>query len=73
LKREVRTTGLTAKGFAAIVGLDEDTVCGWGKKHRRGRGIQHEPIWAWHLVRAWTRYPELLREAVAEAHADVEQ
>lgn len=30
-----------------------------------------EPLWAWHLVRAWARYPGLLREEVAEAHEEV--
>lgn len=67
LKHAVKSTGLTAKGFAAIVGLDEDTVSGWARKHHRTRGIQPEPIWAWHLIRAWTRFPSLLREAVSEA------
>lgn len=67
LKHAIKRAGLTSKGFAAIVGLNEDTVSGWGRKHHATRGIQPEPIWAWHLIRAWTKDPSLLREAVAEA------
>jgi hypothetical protein len=71
MRQRVRDIGLSARAFAAIVGLHEDTVHGWGRKHHQQRGIQPEPIWAWHLVRAWTRYPVLLLEAVAEAGEEV--
>ena len=67
MKRAVKLSGLTAKGLAAIVGVDEDTVSGWARKHHRRRAIQPEPIWVWHLMRAWLQYPGLLREAINEA------
>ena len=69
-RRRIRELGLNSRSFAAIVGMDEDTVSGWGRKHRRKRAIQREPIWARHLVRDWERCPALLREAVAEAHRE---
>lgn len=69
LKARVRALGINIRAFAALVGLGEDTVASWGKKHRHGRPASPEPIWAWHLVRAWERYPDLLREAVVEAQS----
>lgn len=67
LKAAVRGLGLSGLAFAALTGLANTTISGWGRKQRRDRAVQQEPIWAWHLVRAWQRYPLLLLEAVAMA------
>jgi hypothetical protein len=68
LKAAVKDLGLNSRTFAALLGVGEDTVSGWGKQYRSYRGLQREPIWAWHLVRAWKASPELLREAIGYAH-----
>lgn len=68
LKAAVRGLGLTGLAFAALLKVANTTVSGWGRKQRRDRRMQEEPIWAWHLVRAWTRYPDLLAEAIERAH-----
>lgn len=60
---------MSGLAFAALLQVANTTVSGWGRKQRRDRQLQREPIWAWHLVRAWSRYPHLLAEAIAEAHA----
>ena len=69
LKAAVRKLGLTGLAFAALTGVANTTVSGWGRKQRRDRAVQQEPIWTWHLVRAWQQHPHLLLEAVTETHA----
>lgn len=69
LKTAVRELGLSGLAFAALTGIANTTISGWGRKQRRDRAVQQEPIWAWHLIRAWQRYPVLLLEAVAMAQA----
>lgn len=65
MKAAVRALGLNNRSFAALLGTGEDTVSGWGKRYRAHRGVQEAPLYAWHLIDAWTQYPELLRAAVA--------
>jgi hypothetical protein len=76
LKAAVQSLGLDGKGLAAIIGVGEDTISGWGyPKRRRGtlkrRGITPTPVWVWHLVRAWRDSPAALREAVARTHGEL--
>lgn len=69
LKSTLKDMGVTAREFAALTGLSEDTVSGWGKRHRAARGTQQEPPWVWCLVDAWRHSPEALavaRRRVAE-------
>lgn len=65
LKSALRSLGLTGREFAALTGVSEDTVSGWGKKVRQSRGVQHEPLWAILLTDAWQRCPEALQAARA--------
>ena len=58
----LKTIGLTGRGFAALTGIHEDTVTGWGRA-RSGRGIQQAPRWAWLLLGAWAAHPEALEAA----------
>jgi hypothetical protein len=65
MKEAVRALGLNNRSFAALLGTGEDTVSGWGKRYRAHRGLQEAPLYAWHLIDAWTKYPDLLRDAVS--------
>lgn len=65
MQQAVRAIGLNNRSFAALLGIGEDTVSGWGKRYRAHRGLQEAPLYVWHLIDAWTKDPELLRAAVA--------
>jgi hypothetical protein len=68
LKAAVKELGLNSRSFAALIGVGEDTVSGWGKRYRSYRGLQKEPLWAWHLVHAWKSNRGLLLDAIARSH-----
>lgn len=55
---------LSQRAFCVIIEKGEDVVSGWGKQHHARRGSQKEPRYAWLLVQAWRRHPELLVEAL---------
>ena len=60
----LKSLGLTGRGFAALTGIHEETVTGWGRV-RSGRGVQEVPLWALLLLDAWTANPETLHTARA--------
>lgn len=60
-RAELQTLGLSARGFARLVGIHEETVYGWGTT-RNGRP-QEAPLWAWRLVAAWRVAPQALETA----------
>lgn len=66
LKAELRSLDLSQRAFAVIAGVGEDVVSGWGRQHHSRRAPQKEPRYAWLLVQAWKRYPDLLVEALHE-------
>ena len=63
-RASLKALGLTGRGFAALTGIHEETVTGWGRA-RSGRGIQEVPLWAWLLLNAWAAHPEALDAARA--------
>lgn len=67
LQTELDGLDLSQRAFAVIVEVGEDVVSGWGKQHHSRRAPQKEPRYAWLLVQAWKRYPDLLVEALHEA------
>lgn len=60
-RSELRTLGLSCRGFAHLTGMHEETVTGWGTI-RNGRP-QEVPLWAWRLVAAWETAPQALADA----------
>lgn len=63
----LKALGLTGRRFAALAGIHEETVTGWGRA-RSGRGVQEVPLWAWLLLDAWAAHPETLHTAQATRH-----
>lgn len=61
-RSKLQSLGLSARAFARLTGVHEETVTGWGKP-RSGRGVQHVPRWAWLLLDAWEASPEALARA----------
>lgn len=57
----LRALGLSAREFARLTGIHEETVYGWGTT-RSGK-LQEVPLWAWRLLAAWSEEPKALQGA----------
>jgi hypothetical protein len=63
LRAALKTLGLSGRKFAALTGLSDDTVSGWGRKQRETRGVQKVPAWVPLLITAWQASPDALEAA----------
>lgn len=56
----LKRLGLNQRQFARLADVSEDTVSGWGKRHREARGVQKEPTLVHLLLSAWEACPAVI-------------